>query len=99
MVVYLKRGADCLHVVQPMPLHPKSPSSLASFKSRLVLPFWYLLTQVVLEKRSLNGCSGSSSSVCVSKFVGEFFGSFYTVIVDVLCGATSSGVKVAWCHK
>jgi len=78
-----------------MPLHPKSPSSLASFKSRLVLRFWYRLTQVVVEKRSLNGCSGSSSSVCVSKFVGEFFGSFYTVIVDVLCGATSSGVKVA----
>ena len=61
----------------------------ASFKSRLVLRFWYRLTQVVVEKRSLNGCS---SSVCVSKFVGEFFGSFYTVIVDVLCGATSSGV-------
>jgi len=23
----------------------------------LVLPFWYRLTQVVLEKRPLNGCS------------------------------------------
>jgi len=34
--------------------------SLASFKSRLVLPFWYRLTQVVLEKRPLNGCSSSS---------------------------------------
>jgi len=32
----------------------KTPSSLASFKSRLVLPFWYWLTQVVLEKRPLN---------------------------------------------
>ena len=31
--------------------------SLASVKSRLVLPFWYWLTQVVLEKRPLNGCS------------------------------------------
>jgi len=30
---------------------PKTPSSLASFKSRLVLPFWYRLTQAVLEKR------------------------------------------------
>ena len=30
---------------------------LASVKSRLVLPFWYRLTQVVLEKRPLNGCS------------------------------------------
>jgi len=34
------RGAGCLHMVQLMPLHPKTPSSLASFKSRLVLPFW-----------------------------------------------------------
>ena len=29
--------------------HPQTTSSLASFKSRLVLPFWYRLTQVVLE--------------------------------------------------
>ena len=36
-----------------------TPSSLASFKSRLVLPFWYKLTQVVLERRLLNGCSSS----------------------------------------
>jgi len=38
---------------------PKNPS-LASFKSRLVLPFLYWLTHVVLEKRLLNGCSSSS---------------------------------------
>jgi len=37
-----------------MPLHPKTPSSLASFKSRLVFRFWYWLAQVVLEKRLLN---------------------------------------------
>ena len=30
-----------------------------SFQSRLVLPFWYRLTQVVLEKRPWNGCSSS----------------------------------------
>jgi len=36
--------------------HPKTPSSLASFKSRLALPLWY---QVVLEKRPRNGCSSS----------------------------------------
>jgi len=51
-----------MHMVQLMPQHPKTPSSLASFKSRLVLPFWYLLKQVVLEKIPLNGCSSSSSS-------------------------------------
>ena len=56
MVMCLKRGTD-LHMVQLMLL----PSSLASFKSRLVLPFWYRLTQVVLGKRPLNGCSSSSS--------------------------------------
>ena len=62
MIVYLERGADCLHMVQLMPLHPKTPSSLASLKSGLVLPFWYRLTQVALKKRRLNGCSSSSSS-------------------------------------
>ena len=40
-------------MVQLMPLHPKTPSSLASFKSRLVLLF-----RVVLKKRPLNGCGG-----------------------------------------
>jgi len=49
--------------------HPKTPSSLASFKSRLVLPSWCRFTQVVLEKRPLNGCSGVSwserSPLCV----------------------------------
>ena len=34
---------------------PKSPPSLASLKRRLVLPFWYRLTQVVQEKRPLSG--------------------------------------------
>ena len=63
------RFADCLRMVQLMPLHPKTPSSLASFKSRLVLAFWYRLTQVVLEKRPLNRCSSScSSSLLSSKY-------------------------------
>ena len=44
--------------------------SLATVKSRLVLPFWYRLTWVVLEKWQLNGC------VCVwmqqmVKYYGE----------------------------
>ena len=37
--------------------------SLASVKSRLVLPFWYRFTQVVPEKGLLNGC------VCVVVYV------------------------------
>jgi len=51
-------------MVHLMPLHPKTPSSLASFKSRLVLLFW--LAQVVLEKSLLNGCSSSSQIACES---------------------------------
>jgi len=35
-------GARCIH--------PQTPLSLAVFKSRLVSPFWYRLTQVVLER-------------------------------------------------
>jgi len=40
-------------MVHLMPL----PSQNPLLKSRLVLPFWYWLTQDVLEKRPLNGCS------------------------------------------
>ena len=61
MVVCLEQGADCLHMVQLMPLHPKTPSFLASFRSRLVFSFWYWLTQLVPEKRPSNGWSSSSS--------------------------------------
>jgi len=50
VVICLQRGAD-LHMAQLMPL------SLASVKSRLVLPFWFRLTQVVLDKGQLNGCA------------------------------------------
>jgi len=61
VVICLEQGADCLHMVQLMRLHPKTPSPLASLKSRLVLHFWCRLTHFVLEKRPLNGCSSSSS--------------------------------------
>ena len=33
----LQRGADCLHMIQLMPLHPNTPSSLAPFKSCTML--------------------------------------------------------------
>ena len=39
--------------------------SLASVKSRLVLPFWYRLTRVVLDKGSLNGCVCVCVRACV----------------------------------
>ena len=40
----------------------RKPPPLVTFKYRLVLLFWYRLTQVVLEKRPLNWCSSSNSS-------------------------------------
>ena len=52
MVICLERGAD-LHMAQLIHCHSLS---LASVKSRLVLPFWYQLTRVVPEKGPLNGC-------------------------------------------
>ena len=52
MVISVERGAD-LHMAQLLPL---PLPSLASVKSRLVLPFWYRLTPVVLDKGPLNGC-------------------------------------------
>jgi len=52
MVIYLNSGAD-LHIAQLMPLHSLS---LASVKSRLILPFWYRLTRIVPDKGPLNGC-------------------------------------------
>ena len=60
MVICLERDAD-LHMAQLMPL----PLTVSCFsKTRLVLPFWYRLTRVVLEKGPLNGC------VCVVVVVG-----------------------------
>ena len=55
VAICLERGADCLHMVQLMPL---MPLSLASFKSRLVLPFLYRLSW---KKKLLNGRSSNSS--------------------------------------
>jgi len=66
-------------MVQLMPLLPKTSSSLGSFKSRLVIPFWYWLTQVVLEKMPLNGCSSSSSSSLLS----------YITLLCIFCNSLS----------
>jgi len=41
------------------------PLSLASVKSRLVLPFWYQLTWVVPEKGPLNGCVCVCACACL----------------------------------
>ena len=61
VVIFLEWGADCLHMVQFMPL--PSQNSLASFKFALVLTFRYRIFHVVLEKRLLKGCSSSGSNL------------------------------------
>ena len=47
--------------------------SLASVKSRLILPLWYRLTQVVTDRWPLNGC------VCVRVCYVLYTGRWYTV--------------------
>ena len=52
MVICLEQGAD-LHMPQLMPL----PLTVSCFsKIQIGLPFWYLITAVVLDKGLLNGC-------------------------------------------
>ena len=57
-------SVKALKALELMTLHPKTPSTLATFKSRLVLAFWYQRIQTVLEKSlPLNGYSSSRSTV------------------------------------
>jgi len=62
-VICLERGADCLHMVQLTPLPSKHHHLLPHLIPDLFLPFWYWLTQVVLEKRPLNRFSSSSGNL------------------------------------
>jgi len=45
------RSENDVHIVQLMPLPTHHLS--ASLKSRMVLPFWRRLTQIVLEKKAV----------------------------------------------
>jgi len=66
--------------------------SLASVKSRLVLPFWYWLTQVVTEKGPLNvcvcvcACACACVCVCVCVCVAVWSHSLSTTHVQVFFG-------------
>jgi len=55
VLVWLSVWSKVLTCTRPSWCHCHSVS-LASVKSRLVLPFWYLLTQVVPDKGPLNVC-------------------------------------------
>ena len=62
----------------------QTPSSLASFKSRMVLPFWYRLTQILLEKSLLKeGSSGSSSSLYYMYIMPQQ--TFYHLRLSYIC--------------
>ena len=69
--------------------------SLASVKSRLVLPFWYRLTWVVPEKEPLNGCMcvcvHARAQFCVCVFWVwhlEFESSLLSLLDDITKGTT-----------
>jgi len=73
MVICLEQGADDLHIVQLIPLPP--PSSLSLLKFRMVLSFWWQLTQVVLEKSLLVCliCKSSTKRNSQSSTAGDIF--------------------------
>jgi len=50
-VICLQRGADCLHIVQLMPLHPKTPSSLLPHLN----PDWFYLSGTGLPRLTWKG--------------------------------------------
>ena len=52
VVICLERGADCLHVVQLMPLPSQNLIISCLIQFQTGLPLWYQLTQVVSDKRS-----------------------------------------------
>ena len=68
--------------------------SLASVKSRLVLPFWYRITRVVPEKGPLNGVC-----MCVCDLVLAFVLSIFMLLLPCFCVATiSRWIKIDIIH-
>jgi len=53
VIICLEWGADCLHMVQLMPLPSQTPSSVTPFKSRLL---------------AYPGCPGKEANGCSSVF-------------------------------
>ena len=70
VLAWLSVWSEVQSCIRPSWCHCHS-LSLAPVKSRLVLPFWYRLTQVVLEKRPLNGCSWLQCMVIFMSFHGS----------------------------
>ena len=63
--------------------------TLASVKSRLVLPFWYRLTRVVPDKGPLNVCV---LNVCVLLY--KLFLHFCAIVDDILTDIARRAVRL-----
>jgi len=72
LLAWLSVWSEVQTCISPSGCHCHS-LSLASVKSRLVLPFWYRLTRVVPDKGPLNGC--------VCKCVVQILDNFLQVIL------------------
>ena len=81
--------------------HPKTPSSLAPFISRLVLLFWYWHTQVVLEKGLFKNEWGISMILCSDyiSYIHTYIHT-YTRLTAIFLGlsrwASTRKVKPIW---
>ena len=62
VLAWLSAWSEVQTCIWPSGCHCHS-LSLASVKSRLVLPFWYRLTRVVPDKGPLNGCAFGDTAV------------------------------------
>jgi len=91
MVVLLGWGAD-LHM--PLPL-----TVSCSSKSRLVLPFWYWLTQLVPDKVPLNGClvAGFIDMWIYLTIVLVWWANGGTSSVSVVCRSYCARHCILWC--
>ena len=83
--ISLERGAD-LHMASWCHCHSLS---LASVKSRLVLPFWYQLTRVVPDKGPLN--------VCVCVLTGRLGVSVHSAWSDWAPAVLFAAAIRSWC--
>ena len=77
VLAWLSVWSEVQTCIWPSWCHFHSPS-LASVKSRLVLPFWYRLTRVVPDIGPLNGCVWCVC-VCVRACVRVWFSYLYPV--------------------
>jgi len=88
-------GARCRLASLPSRFHCHS-LSLASVKSRLVLPFWYQLTRVVPDKELLNGCVGGAAQFCASTPGAESSSYASASVTTPVSAAQIRGWNVIW---